>query len=481
MSRTSPLPAPDRENLPRRSGKVLLVEDKEGLREVLRKTLEGEGYSVEPCSSGSDALKKLERESFLLVLTDLRLPGADGLTVLRSAREKDPELPVILMTAYGTIADAVGAMKEGAYDFLEKPVDNDHLLALIQRALEHRRLCLENVVLRERFAEELDFPRIIGDSASLREALSRLEKVAGTDATVLLTGESGTGKELFARALHHLSRRSKGPFFAINCAAIPETLLENELFGHEKGAYTGAGSTQRGKIEMAEGGTLFLDEIGDLSPILQGKVLRVIEARCFERVGGTQTRNVDLRLVAATNRDLKGLVEGGAFRPDLFFRLSVFPVHVPSLRERRGDIPVLARHFAARFGSEQKRRNPVRISAEAQKSLTDYAWPGNVRELENAIERAVILCEGGEILPVHLSLAGPTPAEAERGVRDLVGLHGSLAEVAERASTLAEREKIRQALEDSGGNKTRAAVLLQVSYKTLLSKLKELAIPPGEP
>ena len=473
-------PASPRPSPPPAGAPVLLVEDKEGLRNVLRRTLEDEGYSVEECADGGEAVKRLSRRGYLLVLTDLKLPGADGLQILKAARQAESAMPVIVMTAFGTVQDAVAAMKEGAYDFLEKPVDNDHLLALIRRALEHRSLALENTFLKERFAEELDFPRIVGESLAIRQALSQIEKVAETDATVLLAGESGTGKELFARALHHLSRRKAGPFFAINCAAIPETLLENELFGHEKGAYTGAGGTRRGKIEMADGGTLFLDEIGDLSPALQGKVLRVIEERRFERVGGTETRSVDLRLVAATNRDLKALVEGKGFRQDLYFRLSVFPVTVPPLRERQGDIPSLARYFTSRFSADSKRRTPLGISEEAMAILAAYGWPGNIRELQNAMERAVILCEGGEILAAHLNLSGPVPLETDPRVGDLVGLEGSLAEVAARASSMVEKEKIRLALEEAGGNKTRAAALLQVSYKTLLSKLKELRISPSE-
>ncbi|PYQ12513.1 MAG: transcriptional regulator [Acidobacteria bacterium] len=460
--------------------KILLVEDKQGLRDVLRRSLEVEGFEISACADGPQALTALQRERFLLVLTDLKLPGADGLEVLRAARRAEPTLPVILMTAFGTVQDAVSAMKEGAYDFLEKPVDPDHLLALIQRALQHRSLVRENSFLRERFAEELGFPTILGKSPALGRTLDQLQKVSATEATVLLSGESGTGKELFARAVHHLSRRRQGPFFAINCAAIPESLLENELFGHEKGAYTGAGAARRGKMEMADGGTLFLDEIGDLSPSLQGKILRVIEERCFERVGGTETRKVDLRLVAATNRDLQGLVKSGGFRQDLYFRLSVFPVVVPPLKDRREDIPLLAAHFVARFAFEQKRKTPPGLSDEALRLLTEYAWPGNVRELENALERAVILCEGEQILPAHLNLSGPSSVEAEERLSQLVGLHGTLSEVASRVVALAEREKIRQVLQETGWNKARAAELLQVSYKTLLVKLKELRIQSFE-
>jgi DNA-binding NtrC family response regulator len=342
-----------------------------------------------------------------MVLTDLRLPKGDGHLVLQAAVQTEPVTPVILMTAYGTIRDAVGAMKEGAYDYLEKPVDNDHLLALIHRALEHRTLQDENLLLRERFSQQLGFPEIIGNSAALQGALDQVRRVAPTDATVLLGGESGSGKELFARAVHHLSGRKKQSFFAINCAAIPETLLESELFGYEKGAFTGAVATKRGKFEIADKGTLFLDEIGDLSPALQGKVLRVIEHREFERVGGTQTRKVDIRLVAASNKDLHALVAAGGFRQDLYFRLSVFPVRVPPLRERRDDIPILARHFLARFAAEQKKRGPITLSDAALARLADYAWPGNVRELENTIERALILGDGDLLLPEHLHLPEP--------------------------------------------------------------------------
>jgi DNA-binding NtrC family response regulator len=387
--------------------RILLAEDKETLRTVLRKTLEEEGFAVEEAADGPAALEQLRRGRFAMVLTDLRLPRADGHQVLKAAISADPELPVILMTAYGTIRDAVSAMKEGAYDYLEKPVDSDHLLALIRRALQHRSLLRENLQLKERFSRELEFPEILGSSPALTASLDQLRKVAPTDATVLLEGESGTGKELFARAVHHLSERKSRAFFAINCAAIPETLLESELFGYEKGAFTGAVSSKRGKFEIADRGTLFLDEIGDLSPALQGKVLRVIELKQFERVGGTQTRTVDIRLVAATNKELKGLVAAGALRQDLYFRLSVFPIRVPPLRERREDIPLLARHFIEKFASEQKRGGPIELSPEAIEVLVHYPWPGNVRELENTIERALILGIGDRVRPEDLNLPQP--------------------------------------------------------------------------
>ncbi|MCZ6696038.1 MAG: sigma-54 dependent transcriptional regulator [Acidobacteria bacterium] len=392
--------------------RILIAEDKENLRTVLRKTLEGEGYGVEEAENGAVAVEKIRQGRYSLVLTDLRLPRADGHQVLKAAVTADPEMPVILMTAYGTISDAVSTMKEGAYDYLEKPVEGDHLLAIIRRALQHRTLLRENLQLKERFSRELQGPEILGESPALRAALDQVRKVAPTDANVLLEGESGVGKELFALAVHHESGRKSGPFFAINCAAIPEALLESELFGYEKGAFTGASSTKRGKFEVADRGTLFLDEIGDLSPVLQGKVLRVIETKQFERVGGTQTRRVDIRLVAATNKDLKGLVASGVFRQDLYFRLSVFPICVPPLRERREDIPLLARHFLAKFAAEQKRRDPIEISHEALDALIRHAWPGNVRELENAIERALILGVGNRILPEDLNLPRSTEEPA---------------------------------------------------------------------
>ncbi len=389
--------------------RILLAEDKDNLRTVLRKTLEGEAYGVEEAENGAVAVEKIRQGRYSLVLTDLRLPRADGHQVLKAAIAADPEMPVILMTAYGTISDAVSAMRAGAYDYLEKPVDSDHLLAIIRRALQHRTLLRENLQLKERFSRELQGPEILGESPALRAALDQIGKVAPTEATVLLEGESGAGKELFAHAVHRESGRKSGSFFAINCAAIPETLLESELFGYEKGAFTGASSTKRGKFEVADHGTLFLDEIGDLSPILQGKILRVIETKQFERVGGTQTRRVDIRLVAATNKDLKALVASGAFRQDLFFRLSVFPIRVPPLRERREDIPLLARHFVEKFAAEQKRRDPIEISREAMDALVRHPWPGNVRELENTIERALILGAGNRILPEDLNL--PRSAE----------------------------------------------------------------------
>jgi len=305
-------------------------------------------------------------------------------------------------------------MREGAWDYLEKPVDQDHLIALVRKALEHQSVVRENRALKERFARDLGGPEILGESEPLRQSLLQVQRVAPTDATVLLLGESGTGKELFARAVHHQSPRRERPFLALNCAAIPENLLESELFGYEKGAFTGAVGSKRGKLEIADRGTLFLDEIGDLPPVLQGKLLRVLEQKQFERVGGNETRTVDIRLVAATNKDLRALAGTPAFRQDLYFRLSVFPITIPPLRDRRDDVALLARAFAARFAAEQKRRGPVTIDPRALEALCDYGWPGNVRELENAIERALILGDGNQIRPEHLHLPGLPQADDRR-------------------------------------------------------------------
>ncbi len=462
---------------------VLLVEDRDSLRAMLRSTLEGEGYAVQEAVDGDRATAALARERFLAVVTDLKLPGADGHKVLQAAREADPNVPVIVLTAYGTVEDAVGAMKNGAFDFLSKPVDPDHLLLLLRRAVERRSLLEENLLLKKEFAERLGFPRIIGRSPALVEVTRQVQKVAPTDATVLLQGESGTGKELFARAIHHLSPRRDAPFVAINCAAIPETLLENELFGHERGAYTGANTARAGRLELAERGTLFLDEIGELGPAVQAKLLRVLQEKAFERVGGNRTIVVNLRIVAATNRELRRAVAEGLFREDLFFRLAVVTVTVPPLRERGEDLVLLASHFLDRYRRELGRDGLV-FGEPAEKAIRRHPWPGNVRELANAVERATILAEADCIEPWHLGLG----AEAGRG-EDLdefcraVGLEGSLDEVGARARDLAERFLIRRALVESHGNKARAAQTLNVNYKRLLARIKELGLDsdPADP
>jgi DNA-binding NtrC family response regulator len=459
---------------------ILLVEDKDSLRAMLRHALEAQGHSVVEARDQPEAEAALLASRPAVVLSDLRLPDGDGFGVLRASKELDPQLPVIVMTAFGSIQDAVAAMKEGALDFLAKPVDPDHLLLVVERALAQRRLATENMLLKEELAHRRGAPQIIGDDPKLKQVSVALHRAAATDTTVLLEGESGTGKELFARALHALSPRADGPFVAINCAAIPENLLETELFGHEKGAFTGASARKPGKFELAHHGTLFLDEIGDLPFSLQSKILRALEEKRFERVGGTVPLNVDVRVVAATNRNLKAAVAARQYREDLYFRLSVFPILIPPLRDRPSDITTLAHYFIDRFCRDLNKK-PLTLSPAAEQELLAYAWPGNVRELQNCIERAAILTEGDTIHPRHLNLSFRTPPPPAPGDEDespwsKVDLSGTLMDVSRRAIAEVERRKIEQTLREAAGNRGRAAELLQVSYKALLSKLKEYGL-----
>src|SRR5688572_11132485 len=442
---------------------ILLVEDKDSLRRVLRLTLENAGYSVTEAVDASSALNEISTTRHRLVLTDLRMPNGSGLDVLRAARAADMDVLVIVMTAFGSIDEAVQAMKDGAHDFLQKPVDSNHLLLLVDRALEQARLRTENILLREEWSRRYGFPRILGESETLKRAVSETQRVAQTEATVLLLGESGTGKELFARAVHHLSARRDNPFVAINCAAIPETLIENELFGHERGAFTGASDRRQGKFELASGGTVFLDEIGELPLGVQGKLLRAIEEKVVDRIGGRAPVPVDIRVVAATNKDLKAAVENGQFRGDLFFRLAVFPIEVPALRDRGDDIVLLGRHFASEIGRELRGRE-AQLSEEAVVAVKQHHWPGNVRELENAIERACILSDTMVLLPADLGLGPSTPSTSES--LEQLDLSGTLSDVAHRALHLVERKKIVDALEANHGNKSKTAEDLGVSYKT---------------
>lgn len=448
---------------------ILLVEDKQSLRQVLRMTLEAAGYSVTEAADARAAIDEIARVPHKIVLTDLRMPNGSGIDVLRAAKAADNDVPVIVMTAYGSIDEAVQAMKDGAHDFLQKPVDSNHLLLLVERALEQSRLRTENLLLREEWSKRYGFPRIIGESEAIKRAVAETQRVASTGATVLLLGESGTGKELFARAVHHLSNRRDKPFVAINCAAIPETLIENELFGHERGAFTGAGERRLGKFELAAGGTAFLDEIGELPLTVQGKLLRAIEEKAVDRIGGKSPVPVDVRVVAATNKDLRAAVDDGEFRGDLFFRLAVFPIEIPPLRDRGDDVVLLARHFAAQLGRELRGRE-ASLSESSTVAIRAHKWPGNVRELENSIERACILSDGSELEPRDLGLA--TEARSDTAALGL-NLSGTLGEATERVVRLVERQKIVEALKVYDGNKTRAAEALGVSYKTLLTKIKE--------
>ncbi|PYQ82320.1 MAG: transcriptional regulator [Acidobacteria bacterium] len=459
---------------------ILLVEDKDSLRAMLRHALEAQGHTVVEARDQREAEAALQGGRPGVVLSDLRLPEGDGFGVLRAAKELDPEMPVIVMTAFGSIQDAVAAMKEGALDFLAKPVDPDYLLLMVERALSQRRLTTENLILKEELARRRGAPQIVGDDPKLKQVSVALHRAAATDTTVLLEGESGTGKELFARTLHALSPRADGPFVAINCAAIPETLLETELFGHEKGAFTGASARKPGKFELAHRGTLFLDEIGDLPLPLQAKILRALEEKRFERVGGTVPLQVDVRVVAATSRNLKAAVAARQYREALYFRLSVFPITIPPLRERLDDITTLARYFIDRFCRDLNKKALI-LSPAAEQELCAYGWPGNVRELQNCIERAAILTEGETIHPRHLNLsfrdaAPPAADDEDRSPWSKIDLSGSLAEVTRRTLAEVERRKIELALKEGSGNRGRAAELLQVSYKTFLVKLKDYGL-----
>lgn len=448
---------------------VLLVEDKDSLRAMLRLALEGQGHAVVEARDEPEAVAAIRDAQPSIVLSDLRLPAGDGFGVLRAAKEADPDLPVIVMTAYGSIQDAVAAMQQGALDFLAKPVDPDHLLLMVGRALAQRQLLTEYQQLKEEAASRRG--GIIGDSPALRQVMVAIEKAAVTDTTVLLEGESGTGKELCARALHNRSGRSAGPFVAINCAAIPDSLLEAELFGYERGAFTGATQRKPGKFEMAQRGTIFLDEIGEMPLAVQAKMLRAIETKRIDRLGSTSSLQVDVRIVAATNKRLRQAVAARQFREDLFFRLSVLPITVPPLRDRKEDIPMLAIHFVERVCRDVGRK--MTLSPAAIVELTACSWPGNVRELQNAIERAVILSDGDVLLPRHLSLNTLVKGEVTADPWDQIDLSGTLAEVTARIVREAERRAIVHALREAGSDQGRTADLLQINFKALAAKLRE--------
>ncbi|HEY1434965.1 MAG TPA: sigma-54 dependent transcriptional regulator [Thermoanaerobaculia bacterium] len=444
--------------------RILIVEDKDSLRAMLEEMLKAEGLQVVGIASGSQAVERLRGgERLDLVLTDWRLPGADGLAVLDAAIALDPTLPVIVMTAFGSIETAVEAMKHGAQDFITKPVDPDLLRLLVSRAIERRARSRESLLFAE--AQTRAMPPIVGESVAIRAVRAETERVAATDATVLLEGESGTGKELFAHAIHALSARRGGAFVAINCAAIPETLLESELFGHERGAFTGATARRMGKFELGDAGTVFLDEIGELSPATQGKLLRVLQERSFHRVGGTISIEVDVRIIAASNRPLEKMVGQGLFREDLYYRVRVFPIRIPALRERPEDIDPLIDWYLARLPPELGKRT-VRLSAAARERLRSYEWPGNVRELRNCLERAIILADEGLIDEKNLRL-GPEPVFLEAS-RD-----ESLAEARERASQAAEKIWLVRTLERCRGDRTAAAEAAGLTARRFEAKLRE--------
>ena len=448
---------------------ILLIEDNERMAKVLARHMEMEGYRVILAQDGEAGLEAFRQQKVDLVLTDLKLAAKSGLEVLQGVKEDNPLVPVVVMTAHGTIETAVKAVKEGAFDFLQKPVDPEHLLLTIKKALEARHLLTENLILKEELLQSRE-AKIIGQSPLLMETHGKAKKVASGTTTVLLLGESGTGKELFARLIHDLSPRKNGPFVALNCAAIPKDLLESELFGHERGAFTGAAVRKIGKFELADEGTIFLDEIGDMDVGLQSKVLRVLEGDRFMRVGGTVTVKAEVRVIAATNKDLEAAVASQAFRPDLFSRLNVFPIVIPPLRERRDDIPLLVEHFLGVYARELK-KDVKAVSPEALDLMMRLPWTGNIRELQNCIERAVILCDGRTVKPDHLGIT-LKPAS----IPDEAPVNGGLQAVSGAAARAAETKMIERVLAETGGNKSRASEILQVSYKTLLTKIKDYGL-----
>jgi DNA-binding NtrC family response regulator len=452
---------------------LLIVEDEAPLREVVAERLTDNGYDVVQAANGEEALERLAEFAFDIIVTDLRLPGVDGGKVLEAAIARYPEIIVIVVTGYGTVKDAVEAIKRGAADFVTKPFQFDELIHALESALEQRRLKSENAYLRSQLERRYSFTGIIGRSRPMRDLFQLLETVSGTSSTILVTGETGTGKELVARAIHHNSPRRNGPFVALNCSAIPETLLEAELFGHVRGAFTGAVGTRLGRFELANRGTLLLDEVGTMGGPLQMKLLRALQEREVERIGDSRPIKVDVRVIAATNSDLARLVAEGRFREDLFYRLNVIPVLLPPLRDRREDIPLLVQHFLERFCREfAPPRPPMTVSQQAMRRLMAYGWPGNVRQLENALERGVALSAGRtqiELvdLPPDMQEVGPSPASAAFALPDGgIDLQAYVSNV--------ERELIHQSLERSGGNKGRAAQLLNLKRTTLVEKLKRL-------
>ena len=449
--------------------RALIVDDEKLIRWSLEQKLGEAGFEVVSAQTGEEALSRFEEERTDVVLLDIRLPGMNGIDVLTHLREREPSTPVVMVTACDSAELAIQAFKQGAADYVIKPFDLSELLVVVQRALEAGRLRREVSRFRQRQRERFAFDRIVGESAEMRAVVETCGKVAASDAgTVFLTGESGTGKDLVARAIHYASPRRDGQFVEINCAALPGPLLETELLGHELGAFTDAKAAKKGLVEVADGGTLFLDEVGDMAPGLQAKLLSVIEDRVVRRVGGVADFPVDIRVIAATNRDLDRAVGEGTFRADLYYRLNVVPLQIPPLRDRRGDIPLLAAHFLAHFSRLYKRK-PARISAEAERLLTLHTWPGNVRELKNVIERAIILGDGDVVS------AGSLPPE----IRMRRGQNGGFRFRLPRSGVdLAgvEADFLRQALDASGGNQSRAARLLHLSRDALRYRMKKFGI-----
>jgi len=452
--------------------RILLAEDEQTQRDLLEGFLKKEGFSVDAVGNGKEALLKLEESLFDIVLVDYRMPEMDGLQTLKEIRKRYVDLPVVMMTAYGTVETAVVSMKEGAFDYLTKPIDLDELLIKLQKLMERAGLIRENRELRTRLHERYTFANIVYGSPGMEDVMGLVARVAPSQATVLVLGESGTGKELIANAIHYASPRSAKPLVKVSCSAIPESLLESELFGHEKGAFTGAAQRRIGRFEEADTGTIFLDEIGDLSPGIQVKLLRILQEKEFQRVGSNLTLRTDVRVITATHRNLEEAVKKDLFREDLYYRLNVISIHLPPLRERREDIPPLVDHFLKKY-SKENQKSILDISREARALLLRYPYPGNVRELENIIERAVVLCRGDVIttqdLPFHLQEGKPEPAEVTKKEK---GLPESLEEI--------EKDLILKALHQHQWVQTKAAESLRISERVLRYKIKKYKIRSGE-
>jgi DNA-binding NtrC family response regulator len=436
--------------------RVLVVDDEPMVCLALTNWLEEENYFAQAVEDGPQAIGAVREENWDIVLLDLRMPGMDGMEVLKQVKEIAPQTVVIMMTAYASIPGAVQAMQEGAYDYIVKPLDVDQLTLMLQRIVEHQQLITENILLRKRLTEQYEYEDIIGRSEAMQEVFEMIKAVTDTNATVLITGETGTGKELVARAIHSNSSQRYGPFVATSCGALPETLLESELFGYEKGAFTGADRTKKGRFELAHGGTLFLDEVGDISIKTQIKLLRALQEKSFSRLGGTEPIKVDLRLVSATNRDLVAAIEDGSFRSDLYYRLNVVTIQLPPLRERKDDVPLLAAHFINKYNVEFNKKFD-RVNRKAMDFLMDYHWPGNVRELENVIERAIVIAQGPEVKIDHLPFCNveAIPTEDPQSLQEVERLH------------------IEKMLQRNDWNIAKTARLLNIDRSTLHKKIKK--------
>ncbi len=456
--------------------KILIVDDESSMRDVLQIMLKRSGYAVTVASDGVEALGQVQKEIYDLVITDLRMPKVDGLEVLKSVKSSSPDTVVLVVTAFASADSAVEAMKHGAYDYLTKPFQVDEVQLIIRNALERRRLSTENMLLKREMASQSSFAQIVGQSEAMQKVFDLVRKVADSKSNVLICGESGTGKELVARAIHYNSARSAMPFVTVNCSAVPETLLESELFGHMKGSFTGAISNKAGLFEVANGGTIFLDEIGDTTPATQVKLLRVIQEREFRRVGGTQDVKVDVRVIAATNRDLEKAVAEGSFREDLYYRLDVIPIKLPPLRMRAGDIPLLAQHFLEKFAKESGKPVPP-LTQDAMHALLGHEWRGNVRELENLIERAVAFSSGAPItehdirgwLHRTVSTQQPYPTDLPEDGLDLEALVNGI-----------EKELLLKALERAKWVKKKAAALLRLNTRSFRYRLEKYGIKGGQ-